>query len=81
MAERTDIDESLRDTASWASEREDVKDAFAAEMLGRRYGHEALLDAWLWFAAGWRRARRCDSCDWTFGCFNGIAPCIKRPIP
>lgn len=22
---------------------------------------------------------RCDSCDWTFGCFDGGEPCQKKP--
>lgn len=24
--------------------------------------------------------RRCADCDWTFGCFNGNAPCRKKPL-
>lgn len=56
MAERTDIDEALRDVASWGSETEDLKTAFATEMVGRQYGDEPLVDAWLWFAAGWGAA-------------------------
>jgi len=24
---------------------------------------------------------RCDECDWTFSCFNGSAPCSKKPTP
>jgi hypothetical protein len=26
-------------------------------------------------------APRCDSCDWTFGCFDGSEPCQKKPKP
>lgn len=28
-------------------------DAFCEEMADKSYGHDELLDAWLWFVAGW----------------------------
>lgn len=60
---KPEIEELLCDVASWRAEEQDVKTAFATEMIGRRYGGEALVDAWLWFAAGFRCAAGAPSRD------------------
>lgn len=39
---------------TWHDRRNrDARRAFVKAMKGRRYGFEALLDAWVWFLDGW----------------------------
>lgn len=44
---------SLRAVPSWEEAATTARLAFVEEMRGREYGHEPLLDAWLWFVSGW----------------------------
>lgn len=46
-------DELLKFSPSWTRAGVNCREAFQAQMVGRKYGAEETLDAWLWFRAGW----------------------------
>lgn len=44
----------LGDNESWKSATPWQRGAFAAEMVHKQYGWDALTQAWGWFLAGWQ---------------------------
>lgn len=51
---RAQINRELRRVPTWEAADEDARKAFAEATSDVRYGHEALLDAWVWFHYGWK---------------------------
>lgn len=59
---RSSVDRYLTAAPScgWRISPASLRDAFLAQMRGRRYGPEAIMDAWIWFREGWYAKHRDD---------------------
>lgn len=51
-----DINALMRDCKLWQHCTYECKQAFIKQMRGRRYGWDALTDAFNWFVIGWKAA-------------------------
>lgn len=50
---KAEIYADLRKAPSWDTAEPELRDAFVQEMADRRYGWDALTQAWAWFRSGW----------------------------